>query len=117
MRWWLDDRETAAGRPHMHLGDAKADDLAAFDQVLKEEIAQLQQANRCLSSISALGQQFMADDETVDDWLDRCEDTGDAVTAARVTGLMNEVLRIEESRTHYLGGPPLLRRRGKGTRR
>jgi hypothetical protein len=31
--------------------------------------------------------------------------------------LMNEALRFEESRTDYFGGPPLLRRAGKGNGR
>jgi hypothetical protein len=48
MRWWLDDRETAAGRRHLHLNDAKPDDLAAFDGVLLEELTQREQAERCL---------------------------------------------------------------------
>jgi hypothetical protein len=117
VRRYLDHQSQRTGQPHRHVGTARAEDIAACDRALQQELADRAEANRLFSIVVDMALFSLLDDETVNEWLARCAAAGDTATVEQVRALMNEALRIEEGRTDFFGGRPLLRRAGKGNGR
>jgi hypothetical protein len=115
VRRYFDHQARLDGQPHRHVGSARAEDLEAFDRVLQQELADRRQVDHLLSTIVNIALLSLDEDETVDEWLARCTAAGDAATVHGVAQLLAEALRIEETRTNYLGGPPALARLVRGT--
>jgi hypothetical protein len=117
VRWWLDDRETAAGRPHMHVTQVRAADLNDYRAALDRECADVEAVARLGHDLAGLAWSTLIVNDGEELWRQgeaRLYREGDIVTPAALTALLAEMYQREQAKTWYLGGSPSIVRLADG---
>jgi hypothetical protein len=116
LRWYLDDRQRAAGRPHRHVRDATEADLHDFEAALDREQATAQELLRLARDLRALVSRVVRDDTATWRAIEaQLACAGEVATAVGAHALLAEIEQREQARTYYLGGGPSLGRDADGT--